>query len=341
MALTEIPIELSSTPSIVDGGNATAITIDSSENVTFAGTATAVGLTVTSSSSNAGTFKAVGGYAVQAYQDATSANHTALELRSDHVSGGTDRYLIRGYNTAAGTPVESFSVNTAGGATFSSDVLVGTTSAPAGWGGSSPMIFLKPNSNTNGLVVLSGSSNNGIRFFHDGTTAVIDSTYGTGGSASASGLTFKVAGSAKGEFATNGSLYLYGQATGAGNADLRYNTSGGRVTYDTSSRLVKAEIEDIPYGLSTVMALSPKRYQRTDSDNKLEVGFIADEVVEVVPELVGMMEKRFLTMNQEDTEVVAGSVEYNKMTAVLVKAIQELKEELNTATARITELENN
>ena len=27
MALTEIPIELSSTPSIVDGGNATAITI--------------------------------------------------------------------------------------------------------------------------------------------------------------------------------------------------------------------------------------------------------------------------------------------------------------------------
>ena len=37
MALTEIPIELSSTPSIVDGGNATAITIDSSENVTFAG----------------------------------------------------------------------------------------------------------------------------------------------------------------------------------------------------------------------------------------------------------------------------------------------------------------
>ena len=33
MALTKIPIELSSTPSIVDGGNATAITIDSSESV--------------------------------------------------------------------------------------------------------------------------------------------------------------------------------------------------------------------------------------------------------------------------------------------------------------------
>jgi len=36
MALTEIPSELSNTPSIVDNGNSTAITIDSSENATFA-----------------------------------------------------------------------------------------------------------------------------------------------------------------------------------------------------------------------------------------------------------------------------------------------------------------
>jgi len=37
MANTKIPKELSSTPSIVDNGNATAITIDTSENVTLAG----------------------------------------------------------------------------------------------------------------------------------------------------------------------------------------------------------------------------------------------------------------------------------------------------------------
>ena len=46
MALTEIPIELSSTPSIVDGGNATAITIDSSENVGIGGNGTGNGLGV-------------------------------------------------------------------------------------------------------------------------------------------------------------------------------------------------------------------------------------------------------------------------------------------------------
>ena len=37
MANTKIPVELSSTPGIVDNSNATAITIDSSENTTFSG----------------------------------------------------------------------------------------------------------------------------------------------------------------------------------------------------------------------------------------------------------------------------------------------------------------
>ena len=43
MALTKTPIELSSTPGIVDNSNATAITIDSSENVALAGAISIVG----------------------------------------------------------------------------------------------------------------------------------------------------------------------------------------------------------------------------------------------------------------------------------------------------------
>jgi len=49
MALTEIPSELSSTPSIVDNGNATAITIDASENVTFSGTLNGISTTKSAS----------------------------------------------------------------------------------------------------------------------------------------------------------------------------------------------------------------------------------------------------------------------------------------------------
>jgi len=47
MALTQVPIELSSTPGIVDNSNATAITIDSSENVLVGTTDTAPGVTDT------------------------------------------------------------------------------------------------------------------------------------------------------------------------------------------------------------------------------------------------------------------------------------------------------
>jgi hypothetical protein len=45
MALTEIPVELSSTPGIADSSNATAITIDSSENVAITGNLSATKLT--------------------------------------------------------------------------------------------------------------------------------------------------------------------------------------------------------------------------------------------------------------------------------------------------------
>ena len=42
-----------------------------------------------------------------------------------------------------------------------------------------------------------------------------------------------------------------------------------------------------------------------------------------------------------DGEGRPDAVNYDRITSVLLKAIQELKEELNAATARITELENN
>ena len=138
----------------------------------------------------------------------------------------------------------------------------------------------------------------------------------------------------------SGALYLYNQNTGSGNADLRYSTGTGAVTYDTSSRLVKDKIEPIPYGLETVLSLSPKKYIRTDSDNEVEVGFIADEIEKVIPELVGMMEKSNFTDNEEDTELIAGSVDYKKLTAVLTKAIQEQQEQIETLQKEIKELKD-
>jgi hypothetical protein len=122
-------------------------------------------------------------------------------------------------------------------------------------------------------------------------------------------------------------------SAGAGTYPLKWNSSTGIVTYDTSSRLVKENIQDSPYGLHEVLQLQPRKYFRTD-DQKEEIGFIADEVQTILPEFVPMVKKSLFTKNEEDTELIAGGVNYEKLTAVLVKAIKELNN-------RITQLENN
>ena len=104
-------------------------------------------------------------------------------------------------------------------------------------------------------------------------------------------MTFSVNGPGRMTIDSSGSVSMPDLSSGAGNADLRFNTGNGDVTFNTSSRLVKEDIEDIPYGLDAVKKLAPKKYKRTDGDKNVEVGFIADEVVEVVPELVGIMKK--------------------------------------------------
>jgi hypothetical protein len=114
---------------------------------------------------------------------------------------------------------------------------------------------------------------------------------------------------------------------GAGTYPVKWNAASGVLTYDSSSRLVKDQIEDIPYGLASVLSLQPRKYFRTD-DQKEEIGFIADEVQSIIPEVVPMVEKKVFTKDEQDTELIPGGVNYDKLTAVLVKAIQELEARL-------------
>mgnify|MGYP003628617751 FL=1 len=90
MALTEIPIELSSTPSIVDGGNATAITISSAELVTVAN-----GLTLTD-----GNVVVAAGHGIDF--SATSGSGTS-ELLDDYEEGSFTATYV-GSTTAGSSP---------------------------------------------------------------------------------------------------------------------------------------------------------------------------------------------------------------------------------------------
>ena len=124
--------------------------------------------------------------------------------------------------------------------------------------------------------------------------------------------------------------------SGAGTYPLKWNSSNGIVTYDTSSRLVKENIIDCPYGIAEVKQLQPRKYLRTD-DQREEIGFVADELVAVLPEFVPLGPKSILTKDENDTEEIPLGVNYEKLTAVLTKALQEAMERIETLEERLND----
>jgi hypothetical protein len=107
-----------------------------------------------------------------------------------------------------------------------------------------------------------------------------------------------------------------------------------------SDRRIKTDIVQLDYGLSTVMAMQPKRYTLTTS-GKQDIGFIAQELRDVVPEAVSGQEIAF---DDKDTpqQRAAKTLGVGKETLVpiLVKAIQEQQAIIQTLAARVAALES-
>tara|TARA_R110002167_G_scaffold302782_1_gene507094 strand:- start:560 stop:1621 length:1062 start_codon:yes stop_codon:yes gene_type:complete len=108
---------------------------------------------------------------------------------------------------------------------------------------------------------------------------------------------------------------------------VRLTTAGAlHVTNDVvafsttpSDRRLKKNIKDIDYGLDTIMSLNPKQYDWKE-DNRHDIGFIAQEVEEVIPEIV---------KDNEWFDEKIKTLDYEKLTAVLIKAVQEQQDQIN------------
>ncbi len=126
---------------------------------------------------------------------------------------------------------------------------------------------------------------------------------------------------------------------------LPNNNSSGKAratswtTY--SDRRVKSNIKSIDYGLSEIMKMKPVSYFHHDSDiednainvldsGKEDIGFIAQEVYKIVPEIV--------SKPQDDTTELWGMT-YEKLVPVLVKAMQEQQKTIDSLLKRVEELE--
>ena len=138
----------------------------------------------------------------------------------------------------------------------------------------------------------------------------------------------------------DGSLFLYTlSGSVSAMAGIKYDTSTKEVYYDTSSRLAKENIADLKHGLDAVKAIQPRTYTAIGGDPNQEIiGFIADELVSVVPEAVFSGAKSAITGNDEDTEIVPLGISYDSLIPVLVKALQEAMERIETLEADVAQL---
>jgi hypothetical protein len=98
---------------------------------------------------------------------------------------------------------------------------------------------------------------------------------------------------------------------------------------------LKQNIRDLETGLTQVMALKPRRFdwkEETQIGETNVAGFIAQEVEQVLPELV--YEYKY---NDNETKK---SIKMGDILPTLVKAIQEQQALITSLTARITALES-
>jgi hypothetical protein len=104
--------------------------------------------------------------------------------------------------------------------------------------------------------------------------------------------------------------------------DNGVTTIGGAVAWSTTSDIrLKKDIVDTKYGLNTVMQFRPVDYTLIGNNLK-QVGFIAQEMKKLVPEVVTGFEG---DLSKNETL----SLTYENLVAVLTKAIQEQQEIIN------------
>ena len=291
MALTQVPIELSSTPGIVDNSNATAITIDSSENVgvgvsspdgTFHVHTGSAGTVAASSQADDLVIEnsAEGGMTIITPDDQSARIRFTSPSTNNDVGGATIFYRQNINKMLVGTAVSGGKLALASGAgnetmtlDSSGNVLVGRTSAS--FGSATGLVF-RPNNDS--YIIADGSpaltlrrnSSNGdiMQFYRDGTQVGYISAF------------------------------------------------SGSVSYQSGSdRRLKENIADADDAGSKIDAIQVRKFDWIADGSHQDYGMIAQELQTVAPEAVG---------GDPDSDKMMG-VDYSKLVPMLVKEIQSLR----------------
>jgi hypothetical protein len=380
MANTKIPVELSSTPGIVDGSNATAITIDSSENV-LVGSGTSNGI----SGSTTGLQVAGAGFAgmISATRHDNNAYASALMLgKSRNTTVGSNtivqsgdeigaigffaddgtnldsqvayiRALVDGTPGANDTPGRLTFSTTADGSAAATERMRIDSSGNVGIGTTSPTRPLTVAGSMNltgtGTYIFGGDNeilagqDSGGYYFATGNQQDVNKTIYIGDNASS--INFHTGNSERMRIDSSGNVGIADTSpayrlelpnTGDSTGQVR---ASGFITY--SDGRLKTNRTDLDYGLNVIKQLEPLKYFHKSStkdedgayvpleEGNQDIGFVAQDVLSLIPEIVGV---------PENPETDLYSLNYAKLTPVLVKAIQEQQEQIEALQSEINTL---
>ncbi len=112
-----------------------------------------------------------------------------------------------------------------------------------------------------------------------------------------------------------------------GSSDLRWrNVFSNNGLIQTSDSRLKENIMSTNYGLDEIMALNPITYTWISrSDESAHLGFLAQEVLAVLPEAVNIGDDQNQTLG----------INYNSIIPVMVKAMQEQQNEIDTLNVQV------
>ena len=109
----------------------------------------------------------------------------------------------------------------------------------------------------------------------------------------------------------NGVICMINIGSGAGTYALKWNSSTKNVTYDTSSERYKDNIRNSTYGLCHILQLNSRMFEYKDQC-RTDIGFIAEELYPIIPELVML-----------DENLSPNGVSYDRMVSVLVEGMKQ------------------
>ena len=311
MALTKVSRGLLST-GIVDNSNATAITIDSSENVIVNRTSvfTTAKMEIQSDTGDASTLAL----------NSIDTDGSILEF----YKAGT---AVGSIGVYSGVPYIGYQGGVGGGIMFNGKSIEPTALGFSRTNGENNIgstsyrwkdLYLSGTVNA-ARVVASGPIANG-------NMGIVSATSTTASDVANAGMSVT-------KYDNNSSTsqvffkFLINQGSTA-NGQINGNGAGAAAFGSWSDSRLKENITDLPNQLANITALRPVEFDYIESEGGgHQLGFVAQEVEEIYPDLVGE--------RQDGMKTLAGM---GKMEARLIKAIQEQQATIESQAAAITDL---